>query len=391
MPRFRIRKQTVWRAHSLLGLVAGLGLLVIGASGSLLMFSREIDGVLRPDVVTVEPGASRLPMDELVGRVASSFPGHRLLGWALFPGDPTASDRVWLKLPDEEPWLHAHIDPYTGRILSRPAESAEHFTGWLLELHYTLLADHAGMLVAGLLAGILVLLGISGLWLYGNFFRNLLRLRWGASARILFSDLHKFIGILSVVFNLILGFTGAWWNLSHLIGHLFEEDPPTETKTADPLPPREWASIDAMMNVARNRIAGFTTHYLSFPQAADGTVSLHGQHGGAGPLRGLYGSHVDFDPGTGSVREVHDLREDSIWAQVHDSFMPLHYGTFGGWPIRILWSLGGLAPGLLAVSGFVIWRSRRRNPPPSGHRERGRSASPSVPSRRVPRGEDART
>jgi uncharacterized iron-regulated membrane protein len=360
MPRFRIRKQTVWRVHSLLGLVAGLGLLVIGMSGSLLMFSREIDAILRPEVVTVEARGSRLPMDELVGRVASAFPGHQLTGWALFPGDPAASDRAWMKLPDREAWLHAHIDPYTGRILSRPAESGEHFTGWLLELHYTFLADHAGMLAAGLLAVMLLLLGISGLWLYRDFFRQFLRLRWSASARILCSDLHKFIGITSVVFNLILGFTGAWWNLSHLIGHLFEEETPAETEPAAPLPPREWASLDAMTLEARNRITGFTTHYLSFPQTEDAVVSLHGRHGGAGPLRGLYGSHVDFDAESGEVRLVHDLRDDSAWAQIYDSFMPLHYGTFGGWPIRVLWSLGGLAPGLLAVSGFLIWWNRSR-------------------------------
>ena len=57
MARFKIKKQTVWRLHSLLGLVAGLGLLAIGLSGSLLMFSREIDGVLRPDIVRVTPAA----------------------------------------------------------------------------------------------------------------------------------------------------------------------------------------------------------------------------------------------------------------------------------------------------------------------------------------------
>lgn len=61
MARFRVRKQTVWKAHSLLGIVAGLGLLVIGLTGSVLLFSKEIDGLLRPGVVRVEPGPSRPP------------------------------------------------------------------------------------------------------------------------------------------------------------------------------------------------------------------------------------------------------------------------------------------------------------------------------------------
>lgn len=81
MARFKIRKQTIWRVHSTLGLFAGLGLLVIGLSGSILMFSREIDGLLRPEVVKVGHGPSveRMPMDDLVGRVSSSLPGHQIM------------------------------------------------------------------------------------------------------------------------------------------------------------------------------------------------------------------------------------------------------------------------------------------------------------------------
>lgn len=361
MSRLHINKQTVWRWHSSLGLVAGIGLLVIGLSGSVLMFSREIDGMLRPEVVRVERnGPDRLPLDDLVEKVSESYPGHQITGWALFPDDPGASDRAWMKLPDDEHWLYAHIDPYTAKILSRPAESVEHFTGWLLELHYSLLADHIGMFIAGVFALFLFLLGITGFWLYRDFFRNFFRLRWNKCARIAFSDIHKFVGINSVLFNLILGVTGGWWNLSHLIGHLAETEAPLIENPEVPPPPAKWASLTAMQQAADSRIGGFTTHYIGFPQGPEGSLILYGQHGDAGPLRGLYGSNVEFDPVSGAVRDHHDLRTSSPWAQVYDSFMPLHYGTFGGWPVRLLWCLGGLAPGMLAISGFLIWRSRRR-------------------------------
>lgn len=365
--RFRIRKQTVWRTHSVLGLVAGLGLLVIGLSGSILMFSKEIDALLRPGEVRVDPGGrSRLPFDELIAGVARNFPGHELTGWALHPADPGASDQVWMQQDGEdEHWVFAHLDPYTGRILSRPAESGDHLTGWLLELHYSFFADHAGLLLAGLLAVMLMLLGLTGLWLYRDFFTNFFRLRWKSSARILFSDLHKFVGIHSVVFNLILGFTGGWWNLSHLIGHLYEEeaDPAADTRPA--LPVSRWASVDAMIAASDEKVPGFITHYLTLPRREGDNLVLYGRHADAGPFRGLYGSSVTFEPISGESTEHSDLREASAWAQVYDSFMPLHYGTFGGWPIRILWCLGGLAPGVLAVSGFLIWRSRHRKRPAS--------------------------
>lgn len=362
MARFRIKKQTVWRTHSVLGLIAGLGLLVIGLTGSVLMFSKEIDGALHPEVVRVQPpeGNERLAMDELVARMASAFPGHRLMGWV--PGeDAHSSDRVWLKLPGDEHWLAAAIDPYTGKILSRPAESGSTFTGWILELHYTLLADHVGLALVGIFALCLFLLGLSGLWLYRDFFRNFFRLRWRSSTRILFSDLHKFVGINSVVFNLILGFTGAWWNLTHVIGHLVEEEAPAgsaEVAEVGP-PPSEWASLDSMLGDASARIDGFEANYIGLPNAPENAFFLYGRHGGAGVLRSPHGSMVSYES-TGDFREATDVREASLWAQFLDTFVPLHFGTFGGWPIRILWSLGGLAPGTLAVTGFVLWFRRRR-------------------------------
>ena len=72
MGRLKIKKQTIWRIHSVLGLTAGLGLLVIGLTGSILMFSSEIDGILHPGAVntTITP-EGRLPMDTLLEKVAT--------------------------------------------------------------------------------------------------------------------------------------------------------------------------------------------------------------------------------------------------------------------------------------------------------------------------------
>ncbi len=40
---------------------------------------------------------------------------------------------------------------------------------------------------------------------------------------------------------------------------------------------------------------------------------------------------------------------------------PLHFGTFGRWPVKVLWCLGGMAPGVLAASGFLVWQTRGRS------------------------------
>lgn len=37
---------------------------------------------------------------------------------------------------------------------------------------------------------------------------------------------------------------------------------------------------------------------------------------------------------------------------------PLHVGSFGGWGVRTLWLLFGLAPTVLFVTGFITWWRR---------------------------------
>lgn len=378
MPRFLFRKKNLWRLHSWMGLIAGLGLLVIGLTGSVLVFSDEINRLLHPELATtsVEEPGERQPFDELLA-AAEAIPGHRVTGWGIAADDPRATDRVRLVEErekgaaagdgggeGEEPRMFlVQIDPYTGEVLSEPATSREYFVGWILELHYSLFAGHLGLGIAGGFALLLVLLGITGVWLYRDFWKNFFRLRWGRSARIFFSDLHKMVGISSVAFNLILGVTGAWWNLSHLVGHLLEE--PAGTENAEEVVAEEKTSpsglppVSAMLAQTDGIIEGYVTRYIAFPNEPDSPVNFYGGHEDAGVLRGPYGSTIAFDPVTGEEIEHSDIREAPVSRQVLDSFVPLHFGTFGGWPVKVLWCLGGLAPGILAVSGFVLWLKRR--------------------------------
>lgn len=41
---------------------------------------------------------------------------------------------------------------------------------------------------------------------------------------------------------------------------------------------------------------------------------------------------------------------------------PLHVGNFGGWPIRTLWLIVGLAPTVLFITGFLTWWRRVARP-----------------------------
>ncbi len=353
-------RKRLWQLHSWLGLIAGLGLIVIGLTGSLLVFHDDIEAAINPELVTVTPTpAGRLPAAELLVSAERQLPGYSVAGWLYQLDEPEKADLLYVRKHGSPDWLFATANQYTGEILASPRLGTETFTGWILDLHYQLLADHTGLLIAGLLGLALFLLGVTGIYLYRAFWKNLVTFRWNASRRILFSDTHKFIGITSVAFNLILGFTGAWWNLTHVIGHWIEghdeEKPAAAVRYyAEPL------NIDALIADTDKHIPGYLPRFVSLPSEEGGwPVTFYGQAPGHF-LTGPYGSTVSYDPQTHVFKESYDIRQAGLWSRIADTFTPLHYGTFGGLPVKILWCLGGLTPGALAITGFVMWRLRRR-------------------------------
>lgn len=353
-------RKRLWQLHSWLGLAAGLGLLVIGLSGSLLVFHEELEALFNRELVRVTPTPlGRLPIDALLAHAQRQLPDHEITGWLPQYDAPTMADVLYVIRRGDKEWLVATLDPYTGRLLASPRLGKTTITGWLLELHYAFFADHAGLLIVGTFGLLLLALGVTGVWLYREFWKHFFTLRWGRGARILFSDLHKFIGITSVAFNLVLGFTGAYWNFTHVIGEWIAGE--HEQKQIEQRLYAPTLSLDAITRDAAQRLPGFRANFISLPSEPTApTVTLWGAVEPHSWLTSPYGSTILYDPQSGAHRATADLRAADLWARIADSFRPLHFGDFGGLPVKILWALGGLTPGALAVSGFAIWWQRRR-------------------------------
>jgi uncharacterized iron-regulated membrane protein len=41
---------------------------------------------------------------------------------------------------------------------------------------------------------------------------------------------------------------------------------------------------------------------------------------------------------------------------------PLHFGDYGGWPLKVIWALLDLAAIAILASGLYLWLSRNRSP-----------------------------
>lgn len=344
----------LFQIHSWIGLIGAIALVLIGLTGSVLVFHEELDRWLNPSLLTVEPGRQRLSLDTLLARAQAAWPEYQINGINLVTQDnPRAALTFWLYR--NETYVQGHLNPYTGAALGLREDT---LMLWLLELHKSFLANDWGMTAVFLFGVGLIASCLTGIFISRDFRRVLRQPRiWGPSARLVLSDWHKLVGISALLFNLLLGFTGAWMNWEAVLRAVGGKKKAAETTTFLPI------SIPAsrIVESAQKALPGLRVTFVNMPSGTDSLVTVYGTVPRAW-LFGPYGCRVLVDSRSGTVRELVDIRRGTAKEKFDALIAPLHFGNFGGIGIKVLWCLAGLTPAFLAVTGLLIrWRRRRRS------------------------------
>ncbi|QBF82758.1 PepSY domain-containing protein [Shewanella maritima] len=353
-------RKTLFKWHSYAALVAMLPIFIISITGSILVFKVEIDSLLRPEHMRVDHvGAQpRVSLDTLMTNVLDTHTGYELGGWELFH-DNYRSDAGYLIKHGTEEWSKIYVNQYTGELLSQPQTMEHYITDWLLELHYTFLLHNQGIVVGFIVALVMLFLGVSGIIIYRRFWAKFFTLRYKAVRRILFSDIHKMIGIVSSPVLIILAITGGYWNISLLLHEYVEHAGKEHFLITEPLH-SETISFETLRLQARQEIDGFSAGYLSMPHEPDSYITYWGDVPNKNPFSSEYSSTVTFDKDEGKLVSKIDVRESGFSHVFVDSFRKLHFGYFGGLVTRIIWCVLGLMPVVLAFTGFYLYWQRTR-------------------------------
>lgn len=347
------------KIHTWLALIAFIPLLVICLTGSILVFKHEIDSLLMPNKVRVEAAESgRLTLDHLISNVHGELPNFEPVGWVLFQ-DTERADLVYVVEHGTSDWQYILLNQYSGELLSPPVTTTHHLTDWLLNLHYELLLDHPGLLISSVFSIILCLLGVSGVVIYRHFWKHFFTLRWDKRLTVFFNDLHKMTGIIATPVLLILGVTGAYWNIRHFIHEEIEHAGEVPYKVTGRLYNDE-LSLQALHDQANQHVDQFKPTYFLLPYEPKVDITFWGEVPSINFLASEYSSTVTFDAQSGEFKSATDIRTAGLWPKVEDSFRELHYGTFAGLTTRILWCIIGLTPLLLSITGIYVWYQRKQ-------------------------------
>ncbi|MEH2064876.1 MAG: PepSY-associated TM helix domain-containing protein [Nostoc sp.] len=360
--------------HRYIGLAVGLIAILVGLTGSLIVFQREINefqlhqqfGTILPKGDAYgNPKWERLSLEVILDIVKAAYvkQSEMALQRVYLPTKPDDLFNVVISIPSND-WVEVYVNPYTGSILgdSLHPNAVQHFIQIVYELHTSLKLGNLGLQILGIVGLVMSIVVITGIILWPGW-RNLIsgfKIKWNAHPKRLNFDLHKVSGITTAIFLLLTFFTGFAWNLGYV-------DPVIRAITFSP-------SLPELISVA---IAGqpplplsqqVKTAQLALPDGALRSIDLTTDP--KAPLRlrlklpqerEEYGkSNVYLDQYSGQVLRVDNSLKASLGDKILNSFEPLHYGIFGGLLTRILYVFVGLAPLILFITGFIMWWYRKR-------------------------------
>lgn len=371
-----VRFRRIWLAiHRWLGLTFGLAFVLLGLTGSLLVFDHAIDEWLYPQLLLTAETGDPKSLQEILDAADAGYQGDSagVLSTALAVGKPRVANGVYPVLyrggTDAAPeFIIVYVDPYTAEVTGQRTFGTDPM-GIVYSLHFRLLAGMFGGLAVGVIGIVILISLVSGivLWwpLIKGGFRAALAIRGGSRFTY---DLHKTTGIVTALFLIVITFTGVYMELPFIIKPVLEvvstkTKPPKDLKSAAAAGRRS-LTADEAIQIANREFPNAVYDHLHPPEGEEGVFEVAFRQ--PDEVQSSFGrTQVYLDQYGGEVLFVHSP-ETFTATDTFDAWQfPLHngeaFGLIGRWGVFAL----GIVPAILYVTGFLLWYRRKRKKKPA--------------------------
>jgi uncharacterized iron-regulated membrane protein len=234
----------------------------------------------------------------------------------------------------------------------------------MLSLHRDLFAGSPGELFMGLMGLLFVAAIVSGVMLYAPFMRKLEfgTIRRDRSARLKWLDWHNLLCIAVLAWTFVVGATGVMNELTTPLFALWQR---TDVDSAlaswrgkMPPSPAELRPVQLAFDTARRSAPDTIFTGILFPGSEYGTPHhyLLWGHGRTHLASRLF-TPLLVDARTGALSAVPPM---PWYLRALELSRPLHFGDYGGLPLKILWTLFDVVTIVVLATGLYLWIARRK-------------------------------
>jgi uncharacterized iron-regulated membrane protein len=366
-------RRIIGQIHLWTGLVLFVPFVLLGLTGSILVFEDELNQAFRPSH-RAAGGAARSTSEIVAAARAVAPAGFVPVGYTA-PMAPSGLALVRLSpgrrdTPGTD-MVRIRVDPVS---LETIPEQSTDILRQIFFLHSTLLMkNREGRQLVGWLGLAMLVMGVSGLtnwWPRRGQWRGAFSISNQAHGFRLHREVHGAAGIWGLTVFAVVSLAGVCLAFPETARSVIDLVLPARdlrgraaALKVEPIAGVQPADIDEAIALARGTVPGAEPGFAFLPARADQPFRIGLLRGDQ--QRGAPAVTIFVDPWSRRVIEMLDPREYSIGEKILAWQHPVHAGQALGGVWKLLVFLCGLLPLLFAVSGVTMW-----------HLRRGRSRSP---------------
>ncbi|MEM1328763.1 MAG: PepSY-associated TM helix domain-containing protein [Bacteroidota bacterium] len=377
-----IIKEVLSWLHLWLGLIAGIIVFISMIGASIFVWEEELTNWWYADAVYNEETSTdkaTISMSQAYAAARKAHPNKEFTFVEVLNKPnrnyavrsyKAAEEKGWTWASGIEHYLVVFVNPYTGQVEGEIDKKRD----WITQMRFLhqnlLLRSDVGTEIVGAAALIMIILALTGLYLWWpknkKVLKQRLKVKWKASFKRVNWDVHSVGGFYTYLFLIFFAATGLvwtykWWSngIYRMLGdnpkEVFQRpDPPTLTK-GDYIPTADQVYADAIARQPK-----WDKLYLNVPKAdaEKGTISA-----------GLYykgnswwemSDYYYYHPETAGLEYSMAHDEKMTGEKWRHSNYAMHVGSIYGTPTKIIAFICALFFAVLPVSGFLIWWGRKK-------------------------------
>lgn len=376
-------RKAMFQIHLWLGLLLVVYAIMIGISGSILVFREELQELtgLNPNLPAISAdGRQSIGFHGAAAAIRAKYP-KAVIGFVYPPRKENPGYYVLLSNGRER--LTATVHPYTSEILLvQPPKS--NWLLWFGQMHYfLLLSPNPGFVINGIASGLLVVMSLTGLVIWWPGIRQWIRafsVDFSLSWKRINWDLHNVTGFWTLSIVLIWAISGVYFvwprEFTDVVNRISTVSLEGAREGRIKVAPSKVGVVQGLEEIEQQAPRLFADSHIgaiSFPTAPTAPLQLYMVRNGRESLSGA--DFVFYEAATGKHLKT-SLRNNPqsagdwiIWLM-----RPLHFGTHWGFLVKLIWFLLGLSLPVLGITGVIMywnrflgkrWRQLTASAPPS--------------------------
>ncbi|WPD02511.1 PepSY-associated TM helix domain-containing protein [Arcobacter cryaerophilus gv. pseudocryaerophilus] len=393
--------KTIWfKIHWFFGFVFGILLLLIGVSGAVLSYEKEILQAINKDTyfVNIPQDKQILSTKEILEKYQTENPDSKINSIS-FSSDKSSSVvlNIASKDPNNRRGESIYINPYTAEVL--PQIEGKDFFMFFFKLHRWLTFEGdtqwIGKNAVALATIACIILTIGGVIVYwsrikSNFLKSF-TFSFKSKNRAFLSTMHSAIGMWVVPFFLLLCLTGLYWSYDWYRSAMFTVMQVEQPKRAEQLAQTQEDNKEKEQNKTQNndksnlnrqnkiesisyenaqKVADIFNQNVSrdyknanlrLTPSKDGIYTISYLYADATHFR--ESNSMEIDPNKSLVVKEAKFEDKKLNEQLMSSMLPLHSGEYFGWIGQLLMFIASSLMALFVITGYMLyfdrWKKKR--------------------------------